>query len=138
MKTPIQQRFCQLSGNKNNVVYYRERFVFEWKFIFKTTELCLWVDYLDRQREGHRQSERDTQLDDDNITSFLRIAHISRRHVFIFVCNYLLVNSSNMIKVTYKNDSERKRARFSTLMIQIITQLPKSVIFADNSCNLYN
>lgn len=100
----------------------------------------LFVGKLFRQTETHtqRKSERDTQLDDDNITSFLRIAHISRRHVFIFVCNYLLVNSSNMIKVTYKYDSKRKRARFSVLMIQIITQLPKSVIVADNSCNLYN
>lgn len=75
------------------------------------------------------------QLDDDNITNFLRTAHILQRcccfflRVFFLFCNYLYsVHSSNMINVTYKYDS--KRALFTLLMIQMITQLPKCAVFA--------
>lgn len=74
------------------------------------------------------------QLDDDNITNFLRIAHILQwcrcfLRVFFLFGNYLYsVHSSNMINVTYKYDS--KRALFTLLMIQMITQLPKCAVFA--------
>lgn len=133
INTPIRQQFCQLSGNREkNVVYYRKRIVFEWKLNFfylkkKTSKYSVCGQNISRRRDSIRWWQH--HKFSAHCAHFTMVSLYFLRVFFFLFGNYLYsVHSSYMINVTYKYDS--KRALFTLLMIQMITQLPKCAVFA--------